>query len=433
MAKGKRDYLFKRRGSENFWIKLRSPAGRVERSLGTSDRREAEILALPLIGQHKAALLAARPRQETKWDPLLTAGGLYTGDALARLLEEDEDPDHLAGLRAASEWAKDGGRIFATQRELHYLNSEGKTIRTVPNGGPAIFYSGQVGALAEVLSERPTLPVKNGDDAIFETYLQHANVTGYYEREARATWALFKSLCDRPLKDATRDDGRKLVAHFEAQGLKSASIRKKIGWLVATVNLAIREGRLRFNPFVSIVPKRDDKVTRLPLDEADMKEVKRNLDKLSASDQLLLRLLAATGMRLSEAFEIDNEATEKGCRYVIVGKKTEQSLRRVPLPVSVLPFLPKKITGPLFASSLADPADTTSKHLNRFVNDCGIVDPRKVVHSLRHRAQDRLRAAGCPEDVRWAILGHEERTVAAGYGKGFPVPLLRKWIDKIGM
>jgi hypothetical protein len=44
----------------------------------------------------------------------------------------------------------------------------------------------------------------------------------------------------------------------------------------------------------------------------------------------------------------------------------------------------------------------------------------KVVHSLRHRAQDRLRSAGCPEDVRWAILGHEEKTVAKGYGKGFP-------------
>jgi hypothetical protein len=55
-----------------------------------------------------------------------------------------------------------------------------------------------------------------------------------------------------------------------------------------------------------------------------------------------------------------------------------------------------------------------------------------VVHSLRHRARDRLRGAGCPEDVRWALLGHEEKTVAAGFGEGFPVPLLRKWIDKIG-
>jgi hypothetical protein len=29
-------------------------------------------------------------------------------------------------------------------------------------------------------------------------------------------------------------------------------------------------------------------------------------------------------------------------------------------------------------------------------------------------------------------LGHEKETVAAGYGEGFPVPLLRRWIDKIG-
>jgi len=43
-----------------------------------------------------------------------------------------------------------------------------------------------------------------------------------------------------------------------------------------------------------------------------------------------------------------------------------------------------------------------------------------------------LRAAGCPEDVRWELLGHDKETVAAGYGEGSPVPLLRKWIDKIG-
>ena len=67
-------------------------------------------------------------------------------------------------------------------------------------------------------------------------------------------------------------------------------------------------------------------------------------------------------------------------------------------------------------SRACDPLDAASKRLNRFLDDCGIVDPRKVIHSLRHRAQDRLRAAGCPEDIRWAMLGHEEETVAAGYG-----------------
>jgi integrase len=119
---------------------------------------------------------------------------------------------------------------------------------------------------------------------------------------------------------------------------------------------------------------------------------------------------------------------ERGCRYMIVGRKTSQSLRRVPLPAAVLPFLPRKIGERLFPGD----ARGASKRLNRFLKKVGIGDRRKVVHSLRHRAQDRLRAAGCPEDCRWAILGHEKETVAAGYGEGFPVPLLRRWIDKIG-
>ena len=88
---------------------------------------------------------------------------------------------------------------------------------------------------------------------------------------------------------------------------------------------------------------------------------------------MLLRLLGKHGNAdLAEAFEIEGEEKEKRLRYVIVGKKTEQSLRRVPLPASVLPFLPKKITGPLFGRDLVDPADTASKHLNRFLRECGI-------------------------------------------------------------
>ena len=227
---------------------------------------------------------------------------------------------------------------------------------------------------------------------------------------------------------ASRDDGRKLVDYYEKQDLKSATIQKKIGWLTAAVNLAIDEATLKFNPFSSIVPERDDKQRRLPLSETDIRNVKRNLDWLDEGDQRLFRLLAATGMRLSEAFDIDDEMKERGCRYIIVGRKTSQSLRRVPLPATLLPFLPRKIEGRLFTGG----PKAASKRLKRFLNKAGIADPRKVVHSLRHRAQDRLRAAGCPEDCRWAILGHEEETVAEGYGEGFPVPLLKRWIDKIG-
>jgi integrase len=400
----KTDYLFLRDGSRNWHIKLQGPDARIEKSLGTPDRAQAEILALPYIQDHKVRLLEARPGIKVTWLHRFAPG-----------------QEHIT---------PDGERIVADDRELIFLNHNGAIVRKEPNGEFAVAIPPLREQKAFVRrEEQRQRTATSPDDALIETYLKHKSVTGYFEREARAVWALYKQLTNgKPLKDASRDDGRKLVDYYEKQGLKSATIRKKIGWLTAAVNLAIDEARLKFNPFSSIVRERDDKQRRLPLNETDIRNVKKNLDRLDEGDRLLFRVLAATGMRLSEAFEIDGEMKERGCRYIIVGSKTSQSLRRVPLPDAVLPFLPRKLEGPLFPGG----PRAASKRLNRFLNDVGIDDPRKVVHSLRHRAQDRLRAAGCPEDLRWAILGHEQKTVAAGYGEGFPVPLLKRWIDKIG-
>jgi hypothetical protein len=101
-------YLFQRPGSANWYVKLRSPGEkRKELSLGTSDRREAEVLAGPMITAHKAALLAARPHLQT-----------------VRKLEPGEHPD------------PDGGKIVANERELIYLNHNGAYLRTEPNAKP---------------------------------------------------------------------------------------------------------------------------------------------------------------------------------------------------------------------------------------------------------------------------------------------------------
>ncbi|MFY9893417.1 MAG: site-specific integrase [Xanthobacteraceae bacterium] len=360
-----------------------------------------------MIAQHRAKVLARQPRFVTGW-----------------WHEYEPGRKHVA---------PDGGEIIATDKELIYLDATGAVIRTEPNGGAQ--YTFPVPARLKEPSfelfdrERAgAAPTKNGDDQLFETYLQHANVGPKYAPEARAVWELYKALVGKPLKDATRDDGRRLVAHFEQQGNKSATIQKKLSWLVAACNFAIREGRLKFNPFSSIVPKKEDKLRRLPLDADDIANIKRNLNRLSASDQLLVRVLATTGCRLSEAFEISTEATESGVRYVVVGHKTKESLRRIALPADLLPFLSARIERPLFQGD----AGRASRTLGKFLRDIGIKDPRKVTHSLRHRAKDRLRAAGCPLDVQYELLGHEEQTVASGYGRGSPVPLLKRWVDEIG-
>jgi integrase len=408
MAQYKRDYLYLRSGSRNWYLKLQSPDGRIEKSLGTPDRARAEILALPYIQEHKTKLLEARPGINVMWRHRLTPG------------QEHATPE--------------GERVLADDRELIFINHNGAIVRKEPNGEFAVTLPSSLREQRVIVrsehQQQRIARTANSDDALIETYLKHKNLAKYFEREARTVWELYKQLTNsKPLKDSTRDDGRKLVDYFEKQDLKSASIQKKVGWLIAAVNLAIDEGKLKFNPFSKIVRDRNDKQRRLPLSEEDVRNLKRNLDQLDKSDRLLFRVLGATGMRLSEAFEIDGEMKERGCRYIIVGRKTDQSLRRVPLPAALLPYLPREIKGQLFK---AEPRGAASKRLMRFLRASGIKDRKKVVHSLRHRAQDRLRAAGCPEDIRWAILGHEEETVASGYGEGFPVPLLRRWIDKIG-
>jgi integrase len=394
------DYVFAHPQSRNLFVRLSDINGRrYVKSLGTTDRAVAEIIALPLIAHHKAIMLARRPvPADTVWRR-----------------------DYAPGLHDAP----DGGKIYVTDREIHYIDKDGITRGRSPKDCMAFVVAAP--------STRPVLAVKNSDDSLFETYLAHKNITGDFEREARGVWALFKTLTgSKLLKDCDRDDGRLLVAHYTGQGLKSATVRKKIGWLRSAVNLAIREGKLKFNPFSSIVPKKDDEEERWPFDDADIQAIHRGLEGLAASkhksDVLLLRVLASTGMRLGEAFEIDHELVEDGCRYVIIGTKTPQSKRRVPLPAGVLPYLPELVKGSLFAGT----EKTASKRLNRFLRKVGITDTAKTVHSFRHRATDRLRRAACPDSVRFELLGHEKKTIAAGYGRGSPVPLLRQWCDRIG-
>ena len=149
--------------------------------------------------------------------------------------------------------------------------------------------------------------------------------------------------------------------------------------LVATVNLAIDEGKLTFNPFAVVVPVRDDEDERDPFDEDDMELIRANLHRLNKNDQLLVRLLATTGVRRGEAFEIDREEIEDGIRFVTIGTKTPQSLRRVPFPADLLPYLPPKITGQLIPGRM----DSAGKRLGKWMSEIGIpgiTDPDKVIN-----------------------------------------------------
>jgi integrase len=395
MARSKRtdnDYIFSHPESRNLYIRLRDHDGRrFVKSLRTTDRAVAQVIALPMIAEHKARLLASR-----------------APEGVAFRYEYEPGREHPG---------PDGGRVIATTTELIYLDADGKIRARGPNGG--------IGFAIPAPGERPSVPVKNSDDALLETYLKHKGITGLPEKQARDVWHTFKTVIGKPLAKCTRDDGRALVAAFG--DIKSGTAHRRLVPMVALCNLAIAEGKLTFNPFAGCTDNGWKR--RVPFTEDDVKLMRANIGKLDKTDQLLVRVLATMGVRRGEGFAIDREQVENDVRFCIVGTKTDQSLRRVPFPKNLLPHLPKKISGPLFTGRL----DSAGKRLRKWLGDIGISDPTKApMHSFRHRAADRLRAAGCPADIREELLGHERKTVAAGYGEGHPVPVLRKWIDKIG-
>ena len=141
-------------------------------------------------------------------------------------------------------------------------------------------------------------------------------------------------------------------------------------------------------------------------------DVRENERKMSVYLSKKVDEIAKATSTSQAPFEITEERTEGGVRSV-VGRKTPQSRRRVRIPAVVIPYLPTKITGPLFAGV----PKIMGKDLNRFIRSVGIVDRSKVLHSLRHRAKDKLRSRHAHSIFNtkyWATRNAQWQTVTGG-------------------
>jgi integrase len=417
-------YIFQRDGSSNYWIRLRSPGKRTVRSLGTSNKDTAIELAGPMITAHRAALAAMRPHVETAWT-LQYQPGLHTG--------------------------LNGEKIFATDTTLHYLDATGQTISTEPNGfigrrlvGRAMPAAQEFAAFDAAEMERPVKADPEGDDLILTRYLDFKGTVGYPRKEAQDAWSVFRTLTkSKPLAKCGWDDGRALVAHYAAQGLKTASIHKKLVRLNGAVNFAKRTGKLdadTVNPFAGVVAKEgDDSTDKVALDDADLKACRKHFHKLSAHDQLLFRTCCTMGLRIGEAFQIKSEQTLQGIRFCeVVSRKgrvgSKPTVRRVPFPAHLLrpgTGFPAVVKGPLFSGT----PNNAQHRLNDWLHDvCGIGKKDetgrydKTMHSLRHRAISLLEEAECPDPINRRLFGHvtDEHE---GYVK--VIKVLKKWIDLV--
>jgi integrase len=121
----------------------------------------------------------------------------------------------------------------------------------------------------------------------------------------------------------------------------------------------------------------------------------------------------------------------------IAGLKTKTSSRSIPLSPRATECLRQhKVelsdTDPIFPA-YAKPRgnDSASAMLMKRLRIV-ITDKKITMHSLRYRMTDKLHNTGCPENLSMAILGHSANIVAAKYGAGYAIEVMREPLGRCG-
>ena len=159
----------------------------------------------------------------------------------------------------------------------------------------------------------------------------------------------------------------------------------------------------------------------------------------------LIALISDTGMRLGEAAGLLKEDIKVDDLIPHIdlkphpwrSLKTKGSQRLIPLTNEAL-WASKRLLEvnddsifafPRYCSETGCKANSASGGLNKWLHQ--YVPENCVIHSFRHSLRDRLRAVECPCDIVDAIGGWKTSGVGHGYGNGYPLEVLEKWMQKI--
>jgi integrase len=243
----------------------------------------------------------------------------------------------------------------------------------------------------------------------------------------------------RELPEIRRRDVNTLRDHLLTR-LAPNSVIRTLNIAKAAVNHVIREEELDCrNPFAAIKVEGSgaSKTDRLPLSEEDMQVLLPAYESNTEALTLFVTL-ADTGARLAEivGLEVGDLAEDSQSIHIRPnshrGLKTRNSARHIPLSPRAFTLLRDRLspdhtdTDPLFPNYAGPRGNDKAsamlmKRLRRHV-----IDPKKTIHSLRHRMKDRLRNTDCPEALSLAILGHSQNTIADNYGAGYALEKMRQ-------
>ena len=252
---------------------------------------------------------------------------------------------------------------------------------------------------------------------------------------------------NKPLSGYTRQDALQFRDWLVARGLTGSSVTRNFSHLKAVINFALSEYALDVrNPFVGVYHDRSAGVlVRKPIPMEAIRNVQSECRAVDDDLRWLIALISDTGMRLAEGTGLlkqDLVGLNTDLPYVCVTKhpwrnlKTASSERKIPLVGEAL-WAAKRISEAYNASEFAFPrynrtsttaANSASAALNKWLKQ--YVPVGCTMHSFRHSMRDRLRAVQCPADITDQIGGWTTDGVGQGYGSGYPMSVLKEWLEK---
>ena len=263
----------------------------------------------------------------------------------------------------------------------------------------------------------------------------------------RNTGYVTKLLGDRPISSYSSNEAAQFRDWCIGQGMSIKTVKRVFASVRAIINLAIsEEGFDCSNAFAkTYFPEDDNAASRQPISAEDIKRVQSLCREIDDEMRWLIALISDTGMRLGEAAGLLKEdiKLDEPIPHIDLKPhpwrtlKTKGSQRLIPLTKEAL-WASKRLLEanndsifafPRYCSETGCKANSASGGLNKWLHQ--YVPENCVIHSFRHSLRDRLRAVECPSDIVDAIGGWKTSGVGHGYGNGYPLNVLEKWMKRI--
>jgi len=159
----------------------------------------------------------------------------------------------------------------------------------------------------------------------------------------------------------------------------------------------------------------------------------------------LVALLSDTGMRLGEGVGLLKSDINLNCEIPHIRLiphpwrrlKTKASERYIPLTKQaqwacqrILEHNKDSLFAlPRYTSQNQCNTNSASAALNKWLKEK--LSDKYVIHGFRHSFRDRLRAVECPSEIIDQLGGWSLKSVGQGYGRGYELYVLNKWMNRI--